>query len=110
MLSLHSGKTSRSGSKSHTDVGHSSHDAGRSKNIDMFAGKPEQLGKQARDWLSSVELGILLFLWGKRLYSIDTPAKAKRASTASATIEARLSPLVRGRSSNYVARNQHHLA
>ena len=41
-----------SGSKSRTDAGRSSIDAGRSKNIDLFAGKPEQLG----DWLSSAEV------------------------------------------------------
>ena len=45
-----------SGSKSRTDAGRNSNDAGRSKNIDLFAGKPEQLGKQTRDWLSSVEV------------------------------------------------------
>ena len=45
-----------SGSKSRTDASRSSIDAGRSKNTDLFAGKPEHLGKQARDWLSSVEV------------------------------------------------------
>ena len=31
-------------------------DAGRSRTIDLFAGKPEQLGKEARDWLHTVEV------------------------------------------------------
>ncbi|DBA74227.1 TPA: hypothetical protein ACH3X1_011017 [Trebouxia sp. C0004] len=30
--------------------------AGRSKPIDLFHGKPEQCGKDAKDWLSTVEI------------------------------------------------------
>ena len=49
-----SGMSKASTVKTRVDAGRN--EADRSKNIDCFAGKPAQLGKGARDWLSSVEV------------------------------------------------------
>ena len=65
-----SGMSKASTVKTRVDAGRN--EAGRSKNIDCFAGKPDQLGKGARDWLSSVEV---------YLDSVDTDCPVPKIAT-----------------------------